>query len=284
MRSADRAPAVRRITPALMFALAIALGGCGAISLTAPEGPSVDATGGATAGATATAATAATAATTATTATAATAAAPPLAAASATSATGPTSSPAMAAASTPPPVATWAEPVDPAAQRVFDDALRSLRAGRRDEAERVLKALAKSHPTLGGVHANLALVHRQAGRDAEAVTELETAVRLSPRQPLYLNQLGIAYRQVGQFAKAREAYERAIALDPTYAAPQLNLAILLDLYVGDRAGAADWYQRSALLMPNDAAQINKWLVELKGRKPEASVASAATVAATREKP
>lgn len=277
MRSVDRASAFRRAVLALLPLVASALGGCGSISLS-----SLDAALGTTPVDAATAASADTAVAPAAVA----AASAPGAAASAASAAGVRSTPVSAAAAppSPPTVAVWAEPVDPSAQRAFDDALRSLRAGRRDEAERSLKALAKTHPTLGGVHANLALLHRQAGRDAEAVAELETAVRLSPKQPLYLNQLGIAYRQVGQFAKARETYERAIALDPAYAAPQLNMAILLDLYAGDRAGAAEWYQRSALLMPNDAAQINKWLAELKSRKPEASVASAATVAATREKP
>ena len=279
MRSADTARgSVRRFV--LLPLAALALAGCGALPLSAPDEAAADASATASApsakGATMVAAAPATP----------TAAQAPAVPASAAQIAGATPAP-VAAASGPPPV-VWAEPVDPAAQRAFDDALRLARAGRRDEAERALKALAQSQPTLGGVHANLALLHRQAGRDAEAVAALETAVRLSPKQPLYLNQLGIAYRQTGQFAKARAAYERAIALDAGYAAPQLNLAILLDLYLGDRAGAAEWYQRSALLMPGEAAQINKWLVELRSRKPEASVASAATMAATvaakREKP
>lgn len=179
-------------------------------------------------------------------------------------------------------------PVDPAALRAFDDALRALRAGRHEEPQRALEALAAAHPTLGGVHANLALLHRRAGRGAEAVAALETAVRLSPDQPRYLNELGIAYRETGQFAKAREAYERAIVLDAGYAAPQLNRAILLDLYLGDRGAAVDAYQRSAALMPDDAAQIGKWLAELRNRKPETRIASASTLAPTpapaREKP
>lgn len=268
MRSVDAAPA-RALRSALLPLIAIALGACGALPTSEPDSAPSDKG-------------AAQSSDKAVAAPALAAASAPAAAASAAKVAADTSAPAMA--TTPSLAAVWAEPVDPAVQRAFDDALRLARAGRRDEAERALKALAQSHPKLGGVHANLALLHRQAGRDAEAVAELETAVRLSPKQPLYLNQLGIAYREVGQFAKARDAYERAIALDAGYAAPQLNLAILLDLYLGERAGAAEWYQRSALLMPGDAAQINKWLAELRSRKPEASVASAATVAATREKP
>ncbi len=212
--------------------------------------------------------------------------APPHAAAPAAEPAAPPAAPAAPVAAPVPAAATAAPPlppIDAATQRAFDGAVQALRAGRIDEAERGFKALAQAQPELAGVHANLALIHRRAGRDAEAVAALEEAVKLSPKQPVYLNQLGIAYRNAGQFAKAREAYEKAIELDAGYAAPQLNLAILLDLYLGERARAAEWYQKSALLLPGEAAQINKWLADLKNRKPEASVASAANVAIRKEK-
>jgi len=204
------------------------------------------------------------------------------AAAPASAATSPAAAPksalsAAAAGSVPGPAP------DAGVQRDFDAALRALRAGRDAEATRALEALARAHPELGGVHANLALVHRRAGRDAEAVSALEQAVKLSPRQPVYFNQLGIAYRHAGRFVQAREAYEAAIALDGGYAAPQLNLAILFDLYLGERARAAEWYRRSAALLPADSALIGKWLTEIDKRKPEASMASANQTAARREK-
>lgn len=170
-------------------------------------------------------------------------------------------------------------PIDAATQRAFDDAVALLRAGRHADAERALRALAVAQPDLAGVHANLGLLHRRAGRHDEAVAALQEAVRLSPEQPVFLNQLGVALRQAGLFAKARQAYETAIRLDAGYAAPQLNLAILLDLYLGDRVRAAEWYQRSAVLLPGEAPQINKWLADLRNRKPEASVATAAAATA-----
>ena len=156
-------------------------------------------------------------------------------------------------------------PVNPAVQRAYDDALRALRAGRVEQAERGFRALAQSHPDLGGPHANLALIHRQAGRLPEAAAELEQAVRANPRQPIYLNQLGITYRQQGQFAKAREAYEKAIALDPAYAAPQLNLGILHDLYLGDGPRALALYDRYLALSPAGDATVTKWVADLKNR-------------------
>ena len=166
-----------------------------------------------------------------------------------------------------------AGPVSPQAQRAFDDATRALRAGRTDEAERGFRALVQSNPELGGPHANLGIIHRQAGRLPDAVAALEAAVRLSPKQPVYLNQLGVALRAAGQFDKAREAYDKAIALDPNYAAPHLNLGILHDLVFGDSARALALYDRYLALSPGGDGMVSKWVADLKNRKPAAITVS-----------
>jgi tetratricopeptide (TPR) repeat protein len=163
-----------------------------------------------------------------------------------------------------PPV--YDTPVSPATQRAFDEASRALRSGRVDEAERAYKALAQANPELGGPHANLGVIYRQAGKLTEAASALEQAVKLSPRQPIYLNQLGVVYRQQGQFAKARDAYQRALALDPGYAAAALNLGILYDLYLGDTPRALEMYGRYLSLVPNGDATVTKWVADLKNRK------------------
>ncbi|CAG1019997.1 Lipoprotein NlpI [Burkholderiaceae bacterium] len=157
-------------------------------------------------------------------------------------------------------------PVSPDAQQAFDHARRALRAGRTDEAERAFRTLTQSHPDLGGPHANLGVIHRQAGKLPEAVAALEKAVALSPRQPLYFNQLGVTYRQAGQFAKAREAYDQALALDPNYADATLNLAILHDLYLWDGQRALALYDRYLALSPAGDATVTKWVADLKNRK------------------
>ena len=156
-------------------------------------------------------------------------------------------------------------PVDPRAQAAFDTARRAIRAGRTDDAERQLKALAQSNPELGGVHANLGLIYRQAGKLPEAVVALEKAVQASPTQAVFHNQLGIAYRQQGQFTKARDAYEKAIALDAAYASPVLNLGILNDLYLQDRRRALVLYDQYLAMAGGDAA-VTKWVADLKNRK------------------
>lgn len=167
-------------------------------------------------------------------------------------------------------------PVDAAAQRAFDDAKALLRAGRTADAERAFKALAAQHPNLGGVHANLGLIARNAGRLDEAIAAGEAAVKASPRQPVFHNQLGLSYRMKGRFADARGAYERAIELDANYADAHLNLGILLDLYLGQNALALAHYERYAALAPNDAA-VGKWIADIKGRNKQPSSSGSAEV-------
>jgi Flp pilus assembly protein TadD len=189
-------------------------------------------------------------------------------AAQGTTAVQPAASAALAAApvaDAPVPAEPEAPPVDARAQQAFDTARRAMRAGRNDEAERQLKLLAQSNPELGGVHANLGLLYRQAGKLPEAVAELEKAVQASPKQAVFQNQLGITYRQQGQFVKAREAYEKAIALDAAYASPVLNLGILEDLYLQDRKRALALYDQYLALAGSDAA-VTKWVADLKNRK------------------
>jgi tetratricopeptide (TPR) repeat protein len=180
--------------------------------------------------------------------------------------------PKPAGAATPQPEADVV--VSPAAQRAFDDAGRAMRAGRMDEAERGFKAVVQLQPELGGPHANLGVIYRQANKLPQSAAELELAVKASPRQPVYFNQLGITYRQQGQFTKAREAYERAIELDPNYAAATLNLGILADLYLWDGKRALELYDRYLALTPAGDATVTKWVADLKNRNKTAQAAAA----------
>lgn len=183
----------------------------------------------------------------------------------------PAPTPASAAAGVPAaPKQEAPPPVDPAAARAFDAARRALAAGRTAEAERGFVALTKSHPELAGPHANLALIHRQAGKYAEAIAALERAVQLAPGRADLHNQLGITYRMAGEFGKARAAYERAIEADPNYALAWLNLGILEDLYLWDRARALALYERYLALAPAGDENVRKWVADLKNRVPQKS--------------
>jgi len=162
--------------------------------------------------------------------------------------------------------------VEVSVRLAFERAVADLAAGRIDEAERGFLALTKSNPELGGPFANLGLIYRRAGKPEQAAAQLEQAVRASPEQPVYLNQLGIAYRELGRFADAQHAYEKASEIAPGYAAPQLNLGILLDLYLGDSANALAAYERYLNLAPEGDEKVRKWVAEIRNRKPQAQLA------------
>jgi tetratricopeptide (TPR) repeat protein len=164
-------------------------------------------------------------------------------------------------------------PVDPQAQRAFDTARAHLRAGRVADAERGFRDVIAKHPELGGAHANLGLILRNAGKLDESIAALEQAVKASPKQPVFHNQLGVSYRHKGEFQKARNAYEQAIALDDNFADAHLNLGVLLDIYVGDGALALAHYERYLILSPAGDVAVGKWVADLRNRKP-ASVAQA----------
>ena len=159
-------------------------------------------------------------------------------------------------------------PVGAEVLRDFDNALQLLRDGKPGPAQTALEALVAAHPELGGPHANLGMVYRQAGKPEAAIIELEAAVKCNPQQPVYWNQLGIAYREQGQFAKAREAYEQATKIDPAYPAPYLNLGVLFDLYLWDSKRALELYDRYLSLTPGGDETVKKWLADLKNRTRE----------------
>jgi Flp pilus assembly protein TadD len=105
----------------------------------------------------------------------------------------------------------------------------------------------------------------EAERNEEAREMLQAALQLDPTNPAGLNRLAIAERRLGRFTEARAAYERAIAADPAYAQPERNLAVLLDLYIGEPAQALAHYERYQALSGETDPQVAAWLVELRTR-------------------
>jgi tetratricopeptide (TPR) repeat protein len=168
-------------------------------------------------------------------------------------------------------------PFEEKAIELFETNARRTSAGVYDEwVRRSLAELARLKPV------RYAKTERGAAAMAD-LAAMQAALERQPAQPALLNQLGIAQRQQGQFAAARAAYEKAIALDPAAVEPQLNLGILLDVYLGDAARAQALYQRCRELSPADATVLDKWLAEIQTRKP---LPGAPTVArsASSEKP
>ena len=101
-----------------------------------------------------------------------------------------------------------------------------------------------------------------------------------------LTDQGVALRKSGKFQDAVAAYQGAIAADSNYAPAYRNLAVVLDLYLGETQGALEAMQRYQEL---DAAagqdrNVKGWIADLKQRAPKVAVPPAAAPAAAPEVP
>ncbi len=76
---------------------------------------------------------------------------------------------------------------------------------------------------------------------------------------------GIAHRRAGRFTEAREAYGAALALDPLYAPAHLNLAVLLDLYLGEAPEAMAHYRQYLALAAEPDPRAALWAREASNR-------------------
>ena len=110
-----------------------------------------------------------------------------------------------------------------------------------------------------------ARISLDAGRIEEARQMLEAGLAVDAANAPALNRLGYANRRLGKFQAAKSAYESASVADPNFADVERNLAILLDLYMGEPAAALPHYERYQLLTSGADSEVGGWVKELKAR-------------------
>jgi tetratricopeptide (TPR) repeat protein len=146
----------------------------------------------------------------------------------------------------------------------FERAVNLMRAGNTTDAELEFKQLAAGYPQLAGPQINLGLLQRKAGRLEEAETTLKAATQRNPASAIAWNELGVTLRMRGQFKDAAAAYDHAIAADPNFAPAHRNLAVLLDLYLGDAQRALTELERYKELT-GEEKPVTGWIAELRQR-------------------
>lgn len=119
--------------------------------------------------------------------------------------------------------------------------LSAARAGRLDEAERLLSRCVAVAPSYVDAHNNLGNVRMARGALDAACDSYAQAARLAPDYVLPQYNLGNVLRALGRLDEAEAAYRRAIALAPSYVDARVNLGNLLL-----EAGAEDEAQAIAL--------------------------------------
>lgn len=182
-----------------------------------------------------------------------------------------------------------AEPVKPAdrgdPQARFAQALELMKQKKAKEAETEFLALSKDFPEFSGPQTNLGILLAKSNRRDQAIAAFTRAATANGGNASAFNWLGVVNREAGQFERARESYEKAISVKPDYAAPQLNLGLLLEDHLKRPADALPHYREYLRLTGGKDLRVLPWIAEIEAKlpKPAAAVpAASATVPAEKE--
>lgn len=151
------------------------------------------------------------------------------------------------------------------AEAEFAQAVAALRNGDRETARAGFERLAQAWPTLTGPRANLAIIAYEDGDADQAVAGFEAVLEQDPSHRVALNYLGILARERGDFELAEQYYRRALESAPDDPAVLLNLAFLLDIYLGRPGDALPLYERYREVAPEPDPRIDDWLFDVRNR-------------------
>jgi tetratricopeptide (TPR) repeat protein len=158
-----------------------------------------------------------------------------------------------------------AKPADSALQRSYDNALKSLREGDLERANRAFQQLADDNPQLSGPMTNIGIIRLKQGDPVAAEKAFRDALARNPKSAPAHNQLGVVLRMQGRFQEAEEAYQKALKLEPVYLLAHRNLGILYDLYLAKPKQALEQYRLYQKLAEAPDHEIEGWILDLERR-------------------
>ncbi len=155
--------------------------------------------------------------------------------------------------------------ISPAQQEALALLLEVMRAGEWQSARELAQELILAHPKLAAAYANMGNIHQQLGELEKAEQAWLKALELNPNWAAVYNQLGIFYRDQARFDQALAMYQKAIAADAAHANSHRNIAILYEIYLGDKVKALQHYQRYRELLDGEQREITLWIADLERR-------------------
>lgn len=156
--------------------------------------------------------------------------------------------------------------VDPAVQRVFDQAVALLRQQQYSQVVDTLSPVAEQQPELPGLLVNLAIAYIHLERQEQATAVLQQALSTDPQHPAALNWLAILERRAGRFEEAKALYQQLLAAHPESRHGHLNLGILCDLYLRQAECALEHYRRYQELAAEADPEVDHWIADLERRE------------------
>ncbi len=152
-----------------------------------------------------------------------------------------------------------------ALHQAFGEAVEAMENGNNKSARKQFEALHESHPQRTGPLANLGILALETGNQAQAKARFKQVVALDSTHAAALNYLGVIARKNGEFEQAEARYREALAAEPDYLPAMMNLAILLDIYLGRPGEALPLYERYQSMAEEPNPRLKDWIFDAKNR-------------------
>lgn len=147
----------------------------------------------------------------------------------------------------------------------FQAAVALKQAGDLEAARDQFGQLAEQYPSRTGPHANLGILAYEAGDTEQASAHFDAVLTLDDSHPVALNHLGVIAREAGEFEAAEDYYRRALDADPNHLPAMLNLAFLLDIYLGRPGDALELYEQYQGQATDPNPRLEDWIFDAKNR-------------------
>ncbi len=141
-------------------------------------------------------------------------------------------------------------------------ALAQKSAGDLDAASKSLKLLAVKYPNYSGLQLHLGDIALANNDEDLAKAYYQQAVAINKHNYYAYNRLGTLQRKQGDFIAAKASYQAALASWSSFAQAQLNLGILLDIYMGEKSEALGHYQTYYALTQEKDRKVKGWIADI----------------------